>query len=188
MLRSAIARRAATLLVPLATIACPGARDPAAPPCPLGAREDPSRAAAVLEDLSHEPESASLLEPALRLTLCFGDVAQAVLVGDHVAVLDARAAGPQATARLAHLAEHARAPISFTGEDCLEAALAAEARAWAIELTIQDRHGVVSDDIGVGFEALPPEERRARALAHLRAGPPSFAAHYRALCDRSPRP
>jgi hypothetical protein len=152
--------------------------------CPARFAPDPPRAAALVEALRAAPEGAALLGRAPSPFLCFGPARVSSVTTDQVVLFDADLRGAEAAARLGHLVEHLAEGLPLgrvTDEDCavqVDRALAAEARALALELRLRRALGAPSGDgrrlpftFEDAFWAAPEDRREALVLADLRAHP-----------------
>jgi hypothetical protein len=152
--------------------------------CPARFALDPARAAALVEALRAAPDGAALLARAPAPTLCFGPAAVSSVTTEGILLFDAGLRGPEAAARLGHLVDHLAEGLPMarpTDEDCaiqVDRALAAEARALALELRLRRALGAPSGDgrrLPYAFEdafwTTPDDRREALVLADLRAHP-----------------
>lgn len=142
-----------------------GPGHPGHPDCPAGTAAAPGRLARVWALLAADAEAAALGR-ALPV-VCFGSGPGTGVLSGGVAVLDGGDADGDAglSARLAHLLVHRRDGL---GDGCaagVEAALASEARAAAIEARLRRVLGLVPLEPG-------PPEADARADYLRRCGPP----------------
>lgn len=109
--------------------------------CPAGSHQDAGRAAALLERLRGEPESASLAADA-ALRICFVPGSGPGVLSGELALLDGGASDSVLAARLAHLLIHRRDGL---GEGCasgLAAARESERSAQKIEAHLRARYGL----------------------------------------------
>ena len=162
--------------------AAPGTR-PA--PAPARFAPDPARAAALVDALRAAPGRAEPSSPARPpLLVCFGPARVSTVTTEQVVLFDADLHGAEATARLGHLVEHLAEGLPLgrvTDEGCavqVDRALAAEARALALELRLRRALGAPSGDgrrlpytFEDAFWTAPADRREALILADLRAHP-----------------
>lgn len=198
MSRFAITAAACAALV-MASLGC-GGEAPAV--CTGRYSADPARQARILGRLGASAEGAAAVGRWGRpIRMCFGAVRSSVVTEQGVMLMDAKLDDARAAARVAHLVTHLAdgLPAIVAGEgDCdarVEQALAAEARALALELRLLREleapppEGGPWEVEGVHWAA-PPEGREAAVLSYLRAHPDgapgvdALAAGYARRCAR----
>ncbi len=157
--------------------------------CPARFAEDATRGPALVEALRATTEGAGILArlpPSPAPHICFGPATTSAITPEGVILFTADLQGPEATARLGHLLLHLAEGLPMarpTAGDCatqVDVALAAEARALAVELRLRRELGAPAPSgngrrLPYAFEdafwAAPPAGREALILAYLRAHP-----------------
>ena len=172
--------------------------------CPAGTRADGPRAAAIEARLGTVSEGRALLASRDRVAaICFGDPASSsVITADRLVLLAGALEEGEAAARLGHLLVHAREGLPIdevhAGLDeaacdaAVERALMLEARAYVVEVALQDALGARPTTLAFEFaarlRATSEGEREGIVTAYLRAHPrggpgiDGLADAYRARC------
>lgn len=163
-------------------------------------RADEPRARGLVALLEGAPEGAAIAGrvSAGAARVCFGQVPVSAVTPEGVVLLEATLADAEAAARLGHLLLHVveGSPAPRAGEPDCEAAvrraLAAEARALAMELRLRRALGVTAPALRYEFEEdfwrAAPGEREGVVLAYLEAHPhggpgvDALAEGYRRRC------
>lgn len=174
------------------------ARGPA-PPCPYEFVEHLGRSDRLRRVLGSAAEGRALLDALgpTEVRFCFGSIEVPVLSDDRVLLLDANAEEAEAAARAGHLLHHAVHGSPFppsvaagaSCDDVVRGALAAEARAYALEVRLRRALGVTGHRYA--FEAAyVANEAGERAIldylvAHPEGGPglDPLGAAYRQRCE-----
>ncbi len=177
-----------------------GSRRPAAVSCGHGQRVDAPRASRVRALLQQAPGGRGLWGRApRRLRICFIDTGIPSLSTEGVITLLGRASDAESAARLGHLLLHAaegpplqdRIPASRTCAEVVRDAVAAEARAHALELLLRRQLEVPprrDHPFEGAFWAAPAGERVELLRAHFRAHPeggpgyPGYVSAYTSRC------
>lgn len=149
-----IAALATAVLALIAIVTLVGRPDEArpdlgpAPPCPVGFVDRPVRGEQLLTALRRAPAAAEVVAAAEErdLRYCFGAIERPVISASRVLLLSDDMAEPALAARLGHLLHHAAYGGPFPDHiaadaDCdavVDEALAAEARAYALEVTLRE--------------------------------------------------
>lgn len=155
-------------------------------------RADSARARRVEARLATTGRGAELLAGS-PVAICFAGAGDSALVEDGTLILDEAASDAENAARLGHLLLHAREGLVLDpgseATDCatrVQAALAAEVRAHALELELRRTLGVVSPRRRYAFEQRywnAPAASRATLLgAALAAEPEGIIRAYAARC------
>lgn len=198
-------RRVSALAVVACAAAAFAACESRGDECPPGTRRDDSRARAVSALLATTREGQGLLARDARRDrpICFAAIDETVARDDGVIVLDDRASDRESAARLGHLLHHVieGPPLDDRAgtTDCdarVETALAREATAYALELSLRRSLAVAAPRARYPFEPapgepLPPAESIASWLASHPdggSGVPPLARAYRERCEAASRP
>lgn len=176
--RSAVA----VMLGAALTVFC-GCDGPAQGSCPARYSADPERQAKIVEVLGKSQEGGAVVARWGRpIRMCFGAVAPSVVTEEGMLLMDAKLEDARAAARAAHLLTHLvdGLPALVKGQgDCearVEQALAAEARALALELRLLRELGAPPPEGGPweveGIHwAAAPAAREAVLVDYLRSHP-----------------
>lgn len=181
------------------------ARGPA-PPCPHEFVEQLGRSDGLRRLLASVEEGAALLDAlgSTEVRFCFGTIEVPVLSDDRVLLLDAGADEAETAARAGHLLHHAVYGSPFPAEvapdascdDVVRGALAAEARAYALEVRLRRALGVEGRRYAFEAAYVPTEAGERGIFEYLLANPTGgpgldpLGAAYRQRCEvarRAPR-
>lgn len=197
----AVAGAPFALMAPDAGPAADSSLHTRAPPCPPGHRALPERAERMwrlLEGTLRDPELRHAI--AARPRVCFRSAAESAITAGGLMVLDPRVDDAENAARLGHLLLHrsqsslriAASARGWACADVVEAAIAAEAQAHALELELRRALGVTDPKRVFPFERAfwqtPAPEREAMLRAYFFAHPdgapgvPGFVRAYRSRC------